>query len=612
MTGMAIVIVVELALLYGVMHTRERSDFSESVAMLRRVKQLDAQWELDILNEKLGINMRADPASNPPTDLVDQWTRVQAVEASRNRDDSSAWIASAAAVSKALYEKAKLVEQFRFHNASLEIALNSFSTVEDRMRTSLREIKDTRRKQATKIATDVNAAVLGTMEYAHLASSERAGKVKGALDVLEGDADRLPIDLQSAVNILASSVRAVLREQPAVNATLNEIAAVPVAGRLDTLTDILTRAQLHDNARDRRSKLFLMMFSAILAGLLLYVGSRLVLSYGVINRANKALHQSNASLEHRVQQRTRELQEAQSTLVATARQAGMAEIATNVLHNVGNVLNSINISADLISHKVRASKSQGLDKAVQMINEHSADLGHFITRDAKGRLLPAYLNQLTEALQSEKKGIVDELVQLTKSVDHIKEIVATQQTYAGVSSILEPVQVTDLIEDALRMQLGTLALHQIKIVKEYSQIPVLLLDKHRLLLILVNLISNAGHAFSRAVERTREITLSVDITDNEELRVRVKDDGEGIAPENITRIFEHGFTTRRDGHGFGLHSCALAAMEMRGTLTARSDGPGKGAVFTLRVPLHLTGDEGSVTGTVIQERFASGVDGSVG
>lgn len=303
-----------------------------------------------------------------------------------------------------------------------------------------------------------------------------------------------------------------------------------------------------------------------------------------LRQANSSLQQAHDELEQRVQERTLELRETQSKLVASARQAGMAEIATNVLHNVGNVLNSVNISAGLISHKVLDSKDQWLAKTVQLINEHAADLGDFITRDEKGKLLPGYLNHLVEALAAEKRSIVEELGRLTNSVDHIKNIVATQQSYAGGSSIVEPLQVTDLLEEALHMHTGTLTRHRITVVKEYGEVPVLLLDRHKVLLILINLISNAKHAMAHLVDRSREMTLSVDI-DESNLRIRVKDVGEGIAPENLTRMFAHGFTTRKDGHGFGLHSSVLAAMEMDGSLEAHSEGLDKGALFTLELPL---------------------------
>jgi ligand-binding sensor domain-containing protein/signal transduction histidine kinase len=302
------------------------------------------------------------------------------------------------------------------------------------------------------------------------------------------------------------------------------------------------------------------------------------------------------TLREQVADRTRDLElanqqilQAQGTLVTTARQAGMAEIANNVLHNVGNVLNSVNVSAALICAKLRDSKLAGLAKAVKLMKEHAADLGTFITVDERGKALPAYLDKLAAALAQEKQGIGDELDSLTKSVDHIKEIVATQQSYSGVSSVIEPVQVKDLLEDALRMNALSIAHHQISIVKEFAEVPSVLLDKHLMLQILINLIGNAKHALNGGSQQPHRIKLKLDIaetTDTPRLRIRIEDNGEGIAPENLTRLFAHGFTTRKNGHGFGLHSCALAAKEMRGSITAFSDGLGLGAAFVLELPIN--------------------------
>jgi ligand-binding sensor domain-containing protein/signal transduction histidine kinase len=301
-------------------------------------------------------------------------------------------------------------------------------------------------------------------------------------------------------------------------------------------------------------------------------------------------------LSGQVADRTRDLElankqmrEAQDTLVTTARQAGMAEIANNVLHNVGNVLNSVNVSAALIGSKLEESKSAGLAKAVNLMNEHAADLGSFITLDAKGKGLPAYLNKLVAALAQEKQGIAAELDSLTKSVDHIKEIVATQQSYSGATSVTEPVHVKELLEDALRMNVGSFAHHQINIVREFADVPPVFLDKHLVLQILINLIGNAKQALNAGSQQPHQIKLELGIAetpDASHLRIRVEDNGEGIAPENLTRLFAHGFTTRKNGHGFGLHSCALAAKEMKGSISAFSEGLGRGAAFILELPLN--------------------------
>ena len=286
-----------------------------------------------------------------------------------------------------------------------------------------------------------------------------------------------------------------------------------------------------------------------------------------------------------------ELREAQAELVTTARRAGMAEIATNVLHNVGNVLNSVNVSAQVLYEKVHTSKGPGVAKVAQLMKEHPDDLGDFISSDPKGRALPDYLDKLADALAIEQQVMIAELAQLTRRIDHIKEIVATQQSYAGNASVLESGSLRELVEDVVRICDVSLARHHITLIKEFSDVPQMPLDKHRVLQILVNLINNAKQALEAGANRSPQIILRLRVVDDGRVRVEVEDNGEGIAQDNLARVFEHGFTTRVDGHGFGLHSCILAAHELGGDLTVRSAGPGSGALFILELPLSLTPDQ---------------------
>lgn len=288
-------------------------------------------------------------------------------------------------------------------------------------------------------------------------------------------------------------------------------------------------------------------------------------------------------LDERVREQTRALRDTQVELVTAARQAGMAEIATNVLHNVGNVLNNVNVSASLVGAQLRQSKLKGLGRAVRLMDEHSGDLGEFITRDAKGKLLPGFLRELAQALESEHQAMANELTVLGKSVDHIKEVVAIQQSYAGNTQFVESVKLAELVDDALRLNADRLARHSVEVVKDFGELPLFSLNRHRVLQILVNLIDNANIAMAGISDRTPRITLGAGLADEHVLRITVADNGEGILPENLTRIFSHGFTTRKNGHGFGLHSCALAAQEMGGSLSAHSDGAGLGATFTLQL-----------------------------
>ncbi|MDR6890614.1 MULTISPECIES: PAS domain-containing protein [Variovorax] len=281
----------------------------------------------------------------------------------------------------------------------------------------------------------------------------------------------------------------------------------------------------------------------------------------------------------------RQIAEVHKQLVEASHLAGMARIATNVLHNVGNVLNSVNVSAALILSRVRASKVTGLSRAVQLLDDHADDLGAFLASDPKGKMLPGYLRQLASALEAEQNDAIRELAALGKNVEHIKEIIAAQQAHAGASRLLEKVQIRDLVDDALRINEEALKRRRMVVEKEIADVPELMLDHGRILQILVNLVSNAEQAMDGLADREPKLTLRVDLTPGQRLRICVADNGVGIDSHTLTQVFVHGFTTKKTGHGFGLHSAVIAAHEMGGTLTAHSDGPGTGAAFTLELPV---------------------------
>jgi signal transduction histidine kinase len=262
----------------------------------------------------------------------------------------------------------------------------------------------------------------------------------------------------------------------------------------------------------------------------------------------------------------------------------MAEIATGVLHNVGNVLNSVNVSSSLLLDEAKNSRVSFLGKVVALLNEHNGDLGAYMAEDPKGRQLPGYLTLLCEELTSEQRRTVAELESIRQNIEHVKEIVAMQQNYAKVYGVTETVKVTELVEDALRMNVGALARHEVELIREYIDEPTVNIEKHKVLQILVNLIGNAKYACEASGRKDKKITVKVFQRD-QWAGIVVIDNGIGIPPENQTRIFNHGFTTRKNGHGFGLHSGALAAKELGGTLAVQSDGTGKGASFIVELPL---------------------------
>jgi PAS domain S-box-containing protein len=272
-------------------------------------------------------------------------------------------------------------------------------------------------------------------------------------------------------------------------------------------------------------------------------------------------------------------------LLEVSHQAGMAEVATSVLHNVGNVLNSVSISSALTAERIRKSKVPNLAKAAALLLEHAQDLAAFLSKDPKGKQLPGYLSALAEHLAAEHRDVLKELQSLGGNIEHIKEIVAMQQSYARACGVLESLSIVDLVEDALRINSGALQRHTVEVIRDYRAQPTVTADKHKILQILVNLIRNAKYALDEKGHPDKKLVLRLEAPDSKTVRISVIDNGVGIPPAHMPRIFQHGFTTRAKGHGFGLHNGALAAKELGGSLTAFSDGDGKGATFTLELPL---------------------------
>ena len=288
----------------------------------------------------------------------------------------------------------------------------------------------------------------------------------------------------------------------------------------------------------------------------------------------------------------------QQQLVAASREAGRAEVATGILHNVGNVLNSMNVSAAVVSNTLEQSRVNNLCKGLAILEEHAQDLASFLTTDERGQRLPSYLAKLAPVLTEEQTIIAKEMVSLTRNIEHIVHVVQMQQSHAKEVILREEVDPTALMEHALRINQEAVDQAGVKIVRDFGHVPILLLDQHRVLQILINLVSNSVSAIKDHNASDKQLTLTIseippaDSSSGGTPRVgfQVIDNGAGIAPENLTKIFTYGFTTRKEGHGFGLHSAANAAREMGGSLTASSAGPGQGATFTLELPRICKGE----------------------
>lgn len=294
--------------------------------------------------------------------------------------------------------------------------------------------------------------------------------------------------------------------------------------------------------------------------------------------------QKTADSEKKLDQVNMQLELTYKKLMEAAHRAGMAEVASGVLHNVGNLLNSVNISAELAYEKVVRSELSNLQKLAEILKQHSNNLADYLVNDQGGKHIPEYLYEAVNHTVQQKNEILDNLTSLIKNIEHVKTVVNSQRLYTK-DDPKDLVYLRDLIENAIEINSAGLEYYKIEVVREFADLGKILIDKQRVLQILVSLIDNAQQALAESQNRPRLLMIRTSKASADAVKIEISDNGIGIKSEDLNKIFSSGFTTKPTGHGFGLHSCKMAVDDMRGKISVQSLGSNRGATFTIELPL---------------------------
>lgn len=296
------------------------------------------------------------------------------------------------------------------------------------------------------------------------------------------------------------------------------------------------------------------------------------------------IRNSNEILREKVEQRTKELQESQKVAMQNAHAAGMAEIATNILHNIGNTINSVNLSILEMEELIEKSPTKNLERALKMIEENQDHLADYLTQDPKGKLLPNYLAELSKSVAENRQSSLETFQYLLRKIKMIEDIVISQQQYVKLGVFSETVDMKEVVNESIGLLNLGKPRENFRLITQMADSLEVSAQKVKIMQIVVNLLKNAVESVEMnpaSVDKFIEIQL---FQKENFVHLIIKDSGQGISQENLQKIFGHGFTTKKTGHGFGLHFCANAAHELGGTLHAESAGEGQGATFILRLP----------------------------
>jgi len=282
-----------------------------------------------------------------------------------------------------------------------------------------------------------------------------------------------------------------------------------------------------------------------------------------------------------------EQEQLRGQLGEVAYKSEMADVASTVLHNVGNVLTSVTVAANMVESVVEQSPVVLVNRISELINGHLEDLGSYLREDAKGKRIPASLEKLGVHLVEEQHTILKEMKALVRNICHMKQIILSHQGMVKSVGHAERISLVDVVAHAMELSFQPEDDMWITICRDYQEVPTVLADQHQLLQILVNLLRNARQAMRQHTLDRHELTLKVKLKEDDERFVvmTIQDSGIGIASEHLSKMFVRGFTTKPDGNGIGLHSAIVAIKNMGGSMAVHSDGFGQGATFTLLFPV---------------------------
>lgn len=271
-------------------------------------------------------------------------------------------------------------------------------------------------------------------------------------------------------------------------------------------------------------------------------------------------------------------------LLAMARQAGMSDVATSVLHNIGNVLNSLGVSSSVLHDKIENISSTKLLNLINLIEDNLNDQYRYFSEDPIGKKLFQYIFLIAKESDVDKKSLLEEVDQISLHVKHIKYVVSMQQSIAKPIKMTSTIIVSKLIKQIIKRYSNQIDAHKIIVTQNYESELAILTDQYKLEQIIQNVLQNAIESLIQNQSLYKKLIISTN-SSNDQMLIKIADNGVGISADDINKIFNFGYTTREEGHGFGLHYSALAAKELDGELQVVSKGKLQGAEFILTLPL---------------------------
>lgn len=282
----------------------------------------------------------------------------------------------------------------------------------------------------------------------------------------------------------------------------------------------------------------------------------------------------------KLSEKRKKLDETNRHLVRMAHQSGMAEIAESVLHNIGNTINPISVRISRLNDKIGHRESQILGRILTMIMSEDVVPESDQTQKKRKEALLKLVSTTTDLLNNRNQVLKEELNFLGSGMNRILEILSLQQKYAGLQETDTRTDINALLKDATDILNNSFSITDITLECHFSGLPLIPVDKNRLMHVFMNILKNACESIKTAPpENKRVIRIHTSLESEKEkkwIKVAIANTGSGMLPGEIDKVFRI---------NLGFHEAANYIKSLNGSVTLSSKGPGKGACVSLKLPV---------------------------
>jgi len=584
--GVVAALIGGLLILYAKTSSVDAEKKAEVEGYLKQLKQLDAEWNVDVLKSRMEINKNYDPLTSPLSALLGLQERLAGEVLAVKQPGTEKALDELKAV---IAEKIDLVDQFKAQNSILKNSLRYIPTAVDELRAQVREAKRT--TPASREALDIldaraNQVLNEVLKYNLLGDSETARRIETELGEMELADSFYPPTIFGSARNLATHARTILRQRRIESDVVARISAMPMTPAIDRLSEVFDRdfqAALSETDRYRN---YLLAYSSLLLALLAYIGSRLFRSYRIIGRVNRELKNANETLEQRVRERTEELsdalvhlKESEAQLVQSEKMASLGQMVAGVAHEINTPLAYVRSSLETVESQVAMQLREFIDSVASLIAAMRSGEASDEEIAEKFAAASAFADSFAEyEVVGELQGLLKNAVH---GVDEISKIVVNLKNFSRLDrSHVESCTIDECLENTL--QLAKTVLKGKIVRKVFAGTAPLRCAPSQINQVFLNLLTNAAQA---TPDDGGRITIVSRMHGQDEVAVDIIDNGAGIPKDVLPKIFDPFFTTKSVGKGTGLGlSIVYKIVEQHGGQIKVHSREGVGTKFTVILP----------------------------